>query len=197
MKKLIARTLQLGTAVVLLGQAWAVAEECQNNDTLVDEPVVSAAEVAEVEQSSAAAESTPVEESLPVAKPIVKVRPLFQHRTYPAAWRAAQESNRPILVFVCMPNCHYCVKMKHQVYQQPRVKDLVSNSFETIAADRYTHPKLVSSLKIRLYPTTVLVGPNNKILDVIEGYADANKFQRRLQTGLASLNTTVAATTTR
>lgn len=193
MNKLIARTLQLGTAVVLLGQAWAVAEECQNTDAVVDEPVVSAAEVAEVEKSSADAKSTPVEESLP----IVKVRPLFQHRTYPAAWRAAQESNRPILVFVCMPNCHYCVKMKHQVYQQPRVKDLVSNSFETIAADRYAHPKLISSLKIRLYPTTVLVGPNNKILDVIEGYADANQFQRRLQTGLASLNTTVAATTTR
>ena len=122
----------------------------------------------------------------PLPKPL-SPRPLFQHATYPDAWRAAQKSNRPILVYVSMPNCPYCVKMKQQVYQLPHVKQLVSSSFETIRVGRYTHADLVRKLRIKWYPTTVLVGPNNKILDVIEGYAEANQFRQRLHTGIASL----------
>jgi hypothetical protein len=119
--------------------------------------------------------------------PSVVTRPLFQHANYPDAWKAAQQSNRPILVFVSMPNCHYCVKMKDQVLQQPQVKELVSGSFETVLAGRYTHAALVEKLHVKWYPTIVLVGPNNKVLDVIEGYAEQTKFQQRLQTSLASL----------
>ena len=51
---------------------------------------------------------------------------------------------------------------------------------------RQTHPKLVKSLKVKWFPTTVLVGRNNKVMDVIEGYVDAKTFQRRLKVGLAS-----------
>ncbi len=126
--------------------------------------------------------------------PAVQPRPLFQHTTYPAAWKAAQKSNRPILVYVSMPDCHYCEKMKKQIYRLPRVRSLVSSSFETIRAGRYTHAKLVKNLHVKWYPTTVLVGPNNKILDVIEGYADANQFQQRLQSGLASAQSTTQVT---
>ncbi|MEM8945562.1 MAG: thioredoxin family protein [Planctomycetota bacterium] len=181
---------------ILFVAAFAVSVICaptcasfaEDDDRRVsDEPVVSESEGSDLEAKSADAA---------IVQP-VQPRALFQHESYPAAWKAAQESNRPILVFVSMPNCHYCVKMKQKVYQQPRVKQLVSSSFETIKADRFAHPKLVSSLKIRLYPTTVLVGPNNKILDVIEGYADANAFQRRLQTGIASSSRLTAATATR
>lgn len=148
------------------------------------EPVVSAAAPSELEETPSA----------PVA---CQPRALFQHSTYPDAWKAAQASNRPILVYVSMPNCHYCEKMKSQVFTLPQVERLVADSFETISADRYTHAKLVSKLHVRWYPTTVLVGPNNKILDVIEGYKDATAFQQRLQTGLASLNNTTVLTQTR
>ena len=101
------------------------------------------------------------------------------------------------LVYVSMSNCHFCEKMKTQVYQLPRVKNLVTSSFETIHIDRYAHAKLVEKLQVKWYPTTVLVGPNNKILDVIEGFAEASQFQQRLQTGLASVHTVTEVTQTR
>jgi hypothetical protein len=41
-------------------------------------------------------------------------------------------------------------------------------------------------LNVRWYPTTVLVGSDNKVLDVIEGYVDANSLKQRLQLGLAA-----------
>lgn len=116
--------------------------------------------------------------------------PLFRHNNYPDAWRAAQKSNRPILVYVCMPNCPHCVKMMEQTYEVPHVEKLVSSSFETIHVGRYKNAQLVQKLRIKWFPTTVLVGPNNKVLDMIEGYVDAKKFQQRLQTGLASITPT-------
>ena len=111
---------------------------------------------------------------------------LFRHSSYPAAWTAAQTSNRPILIFVTMPQCPHCVKMIEETYKRPKVGKIVSDSFETICADRYTHAKLVEKLQVKWFPTTVLVSPNNKVLDVIEGYVDATKFKQHLQTGLAA-----------
>lgn len=180
MGRFVRRYVFAGVSVALLGQFSAFAEENSAVES-ADEPTVSAEQETSVEEKPAEILKAPPTPKQP--------RALFQHTSYPDAWRAAQRSNRPILVYVCMPNCHYCVKMKHQVYHLPHVKNLVANSFETIKADRFAHPKLISSLKVRLYPTTVLVSPNNKILDVIEGYAEPAKFQQRLQTGLASVNT--------
>ena len=73
--------------------------------------------------------------------------------------------------------------MLDKTYEQAEVDELVKGSFETLQAGRYTHATLISKLHVRWYPTTVLVGPNNKVLDMIEGYVDANTFKRRLQIG--------------
>lgn len=119
--------------------------------------------------------------------PDPKAAALFRHSTYPAAWTASQKTNRPILVFVSMPQCPHCVKMMEKTYGRPEVGSLVASSFETIYADRSTHAKLVEKLNVKWYPTTILVGPNNKVLDVIEGYVEPNIFKSRLQTGLAAV----------
>jgi len=118
----------------------------------------------------------------------VKNAPLFKHANYPAAWTAAQESNRPILVYVSMPQCPHCTKMLEQTYESNGVNEIVKGSFETLQVSRYTHATLISKLHVRWYPSTVLVGSNNKVLDMIEGYVDANTFKQRLQLGIASAN---------
>jgi len=165
------RMTQWGAALVVLTQTPALAAEPAPPSTAV--PIV-------VEHFTSSA--VPIVDSH-----LVKPASLFQHATYPGAWTAAQKTNRPILVFVSMPNCPHCVKMVNETYHQPKIERMVGTSFETIKADRYAHAKLVSKLHIKWYPTTVLVGPNNKILDVIEGYVGPKEFQQRLQTGLASI----------
>jgi len=106
---------------------------------------------------------TPIAQTEPIA-PAEKGPSLFRHSTYPAAWTAAQKSNRPILVYVSMPNCPHCVKMVKKTYERPEVGNLVTSSFETVYAGRFTHAKLVQMLNVQWYPTTILVGPNNKVL---------------------------------
>jgi hypothetical protein len=149
---------------------------------------------------------TPVVEDVATAEPQQEVtvsqvplkdQPLFKHASYPAAWTASQDSNRPILVYVTMPHCPHCTKMVDGTYGCKEVEELVKGSFETVQASRYTHATLISKLHVRWYPTTVLVGPNNKVLDMIEGYVDANTFKRRLQVGIASANSSATATQTR
>ncbi len=116
-----------------------------------------------------------------------KPKPLFRHGSYPTAWKAAQQSNRPILIFVSMPNCPHCVKMIDQTYHRPEVEQVVRGSFETVYAGRQSHAQLVRRLQIKWYPTTILVSPSNKVLDKIEGYVDAKSFGRRLRTGIAAV----------
>ncbi|MCA9259869.1 MAG: thioredoxin fold domain-containing protein [Planctomycetales bacterium] len=123
-----------------------------------------------------------------------KDRPLrhgvFRWTSYPAAWTAAQKTNRPILVYVSSAHCPYCVRMLSETYQSPRVKDTVVSSFETVYVDRQSQPELVAALGVRLFPTTVLVAPNNKVVDLMEGYVAADAFGRRLQTNLAAVSAT-------
>ncbi len=113
-------------------------------------------------------------------------KPLFKYENYPAAWSAAQESNKPILVYVSMPDCPHCTKMLESTYACSDVSEIVKGSFETLEVSRHTHAVLVEKLHIKWYPSTVLVGSNNKVLDLIEGYVDSEAFKRRLQLGIAS-----------
>jgi hypothetical protein len=172
MEKSIARTTWWMVVAVLLSPlplAWG------------DEP----AEQASATEIAAAAEHTPASEVVADEVPLSQ-QPLFRFESYPAAWTAAQTSNRPILVYVSMPNCPHCTHMLDSTFESQGVSDLVKGSFETMHASRYQHTTLISKLHVRWYPTTVLVGSNNKVLDVIEGYVDANTFKQRLQLGLAA-----------
>jgi len=170
MRKTIAQTTPLVTLMLVLFQGSLFAENLAADDVLLVNPAV----------------ETQIAES-----PAKKETSLFRHATYPAAWTAAQKSNRPILVYVGMPNCPHCVKMVKLTYDTPEVGNLVASSFETVYAGRFTHAKLIQMLDVKWYPTTILVGPNNKVLDVIEGYVEAKAFQRRLQTGLAATSSKI------
>jgi thiol:disulfide interchange protein len=120
----------------------------------------------------------------------VKAAPLrhgvFRFTSYPAAWTEAQKSGKPILVFVTSKSCPHCTQMLGQTYQTAGVKDFVSGSFETVLVDRSEQPELAAKLHVRWFPTTLVVGPDNQVMDIIEGYVDAGAFSRRLQTTLAA-----------
>lgn len=181
------RSALLASRWITFTVAFSSAAICSAIEAPESEAEVPAVEVAAVEP----------QQEVPVAQVPLKDQPLFKHASYPAAWTASQESNRPILVYVTMPQCPHCSKMIDSTYGCKEVDEMVKGSFETVQASRYTHATLISKLHVRWYPTTVLVGPNNKVLDIIEGYVDANTFKRRLQVGIASASSSATATQTR
>jgi thioredoxin-related protein len=167
-------TVAITAAITVLLAVQACAETSSTEPAVEAQPAV--------ESTSPAAAAQTVSSPLPAKKS----RELFQHSSYPKAWTAAQQSNRPILLYVTMPGCSHCDKMMEETLHLPHVKQMISESFETVYVSRRTHAKLVKKLKVKWYPTTVLVGSNNKVVDVIEGYVDAKVFQSRLKVGLAS-----------
>jgi thioredoxin-like negative regulator of GroEL len=127
----------------------------------------------------------PASQSKPEAKPAMR-HGVFRYTNYGAAWTYAQKSNRPILVFATAPSCPHCVRMIHESYQSPQIKQFVNDSFETVYVDRTEQPSLTAKMNVKWFPTTVIVGPNNQVLDVIEGYVDSKTLAHRLQTSLAA-----------
>jgi thioredoxin-related protein len=168
-------TVAITAAITVLLAVQACAETSSTEPAAKDEPT-------SAESTSPAVTAQTVSSPLPAKKN----RELFQHSSYPKAWTAAQQSNRPILLYVTMPGCSHCDKMMEETLHLPHVKQMISESFETVYVSRRTHAKLVKKLKVKWYPTTVLVGSNNKVVDLIEGYVDAKVFQSRLKVGLAS-----------
>ncbi len=174
MEKSLARTsrwLALATLVYPVSICWS------------EEPLESTEDASIVTTSVEHPESPTI---APEPTHTTVARPLFQHTSYPAAWTAAQVSNRPILVYVSMPQCPHCTKMLDETFVSPGMSELVSDSFETLQVGRYTHATLISKLHVKWYPTTVLVGSNNRVLAVIEGYVDANTLRHRLELGIAA-----------
>ena len=133
-----------------------------------------------------AATSVP-DEAPPAAESSAPLRHgVFRFTSYPAAWTAAQKTGRPILVFVTSRSCPHCSRMLGETYQLAAVREFVTGSFETVEVDRTEQPELAAKLHVRWFPTTLVVAPDNKVVDVIEGYVDAASFSRRLQTTLAA-----------
>ncbi len=136
----------------------------------------------------AVAATAPPGEAPPAAeeKPAPLRHGVFRFTSYPAAWTAAQKTNRPILVFVTSRSCPHCSRMLGDTYRTTSVKQFVSDSFETVYVDRAEQPELAAKLHVRWFPTTVVVGPDNQVIDMIEGYVEPAAFSRRLQTTLAA-----------
>jgi protein disulfide-isomerase len=132
-----------------------------------------------------AATSAP-DESQPAASQPVKLRyGVFRYTSYPEAWTEAQRSGKPILVFVTSQACPHCSRMLGETYQLNAVREFVGSSFETVLVDRTEQPELAAKLNVRWFPTTLVVGTDNQVVDIIEGDVAAASFSRRLQTTLA------------
>ncbi len=157
--------------------------------------LLSASAVCQVRGEEAKPQTVEEQAATNAAAPVVRLRHgVFKYSSYPAAWTSAQSTNRPILVFATSTNCPHCTRMVGETYRAPQVSRFLNDSFETVYVSRSEQPDLAAKLKIRLFPTTIVVGPNNQVLDVIEGYVDSKTFAQRLQTTMAAH---AAATQTR
>lgn len=87
---------------------------------------------------------------------------------------------RPMLLFVTREGCLYCVRMKQQTYADAGVASEITRSFVATTVDGLQQQSLVRQLGVRVYPTTVIISPQNEVLDVIDGFVDSNVLRSRL-----------------
>lgn len=100
------------------------------------------------------------------------------------AWETMVREKRPLLIYVTMPRCHYCAVMQEQTYRNPQVVQEINKSFVCLTVHGAEARDLVKSLGITIFPTTVVISPEKKVLLQIDGYLPADKFKQRLATAM-------------
>jgi thioredoxin-related protein len=114
------------------------------------------------------------------------------HRDWDSALAASEAEGRPILFFVTMGDgCYYCEKMVRSTYSDPQVLDEINRDFVLASIDSNQYPKIAKKLKVQLFPTTVIVGLDGKVIDSKRGYAGPDQLRSWLKTA-ATKNSTPA-----
>ncbi len=105
---------------------------------------------------------------------------LFAHADLLTAKAAARRRRCPLLVFVTMPGCFHCGRMKSETYRDQRLNRAIVGRFESVVVDQTDEPDWVYDQGVTLFPTTLVVGSAGKILVKIPGYVSADELMSRL-----------------
>ena len=107
--------------------------------------------------------------------------PQIKWRTdYNTARKEAQDKGLPLLVVVGTDDCFYCRKLEAGPLKDPVLTSLIANGFIPLKLDAKAVPELAKALKVQMYPTTVLAGPDGKIHAFIEGYIETERLAERM-----------------
>ena len=108
--------------------------------------------------------------------------PLVRWQTdYLQAHKVRVERGMPMLVFLTMDGCPHCCRMLDTTYRDKTVAREITGTYVPIVINGTHQQELAGRFGVRMYPTTYIVGADNKVIDRIEGYVDAEELQARLQ----------------
>jgi hypothetical protein len=126
---------------------------------------------------------------LPLVTAVVLVLPRTAPAAEPVVWRTdyntarkeAAERGLPLFVVVGTDNCFYCKKLEAGPCREANVASILASSFIPLKIDASRDPNLARALKVQLYPTIVLAGPDGKIHAFVEGYIEADRLADHLK----------------
>lgn len=98
------------------------------------------------------------------------------------------QSGLPLLVQVSADWCGYCQKMKQETLVDPTVIRTLNRGFVTVMLDADANRELVQQLNVKSLPTTLVILPNGRVVENLNGYQSAsalqtmlNRYQQRVQ----------------
>lgn len=106
-----------------------------------------------------------------------------------SAWKTAQATNRPMLVFVTSSSCPYCRKMESNTLASPAIARRINGSYVPAILNAEESGALAAQLQVRSVPATIVISPDGRIADRVDGYVSAAKLQARLDSVLKQLGT--------
>lgn len=119
--------------------------------------------------------------------------PIFWLADYNLARQQGIEQHRPVLLFVTTDGCVYCERMLDQVFKDEKVQADLNSNFVPAMLKLNASAELAQQLKITIYPTTVIISPDGKILDYVRGYLSTDQFQARMADASAPQDQRVAS----
>jgi protein disulfide-isomerase len=111
---------------------------------------------------------------------------------YASARREGIKEDRLVLLFVTSENCGYCVKMQDETLSDQTIIRELQRKFVPAKLKLKLDDELAQQLHVKIYPTTLIISPQGKILDYARGYVTSKELHQRMndalveQTSLAS-----------
>lgn len=115
--------------------------------------------------------------------------PIAWRTDYNSARKEALAKNRPLLVVVGTEECFYCRKLSANTFRDSGILAQVAANFIPLKIDANRDPNLAKALKVQVYPTLVLAGPDGKIHNFLEGYLEADRLSEHMKRAIAATTT--------
>ena len=93
----------------------------------------------------------------------------------------ARQQNRPILMYFTTDYCGFCRQLDRNTWSNGAVAQTTNTLFIPLQVDGERFDHLAELLKVRGFPTTVVISPEGKELGRITGYVAPDKMLPRLQ----------------
>jgi thioredoxin-like negative regulator of GroEL len=103
------------------------------------------------------------------------------------AWAETKATQRPLLVFIVSEGCVFCERMEQHTYANERLARAAKEGFIVSKVQASQNPNFVKQLNIRVYPATVIIAPDGRVLDQIDGFVPAIQLEERLATASKTL----------
>jgi thioredoxin-like negative regulator of GroEL len=107
--------------------------------------------------------------------------PVVWRTDYVAARKEASEKGLPLFVVIGTDNCFYCRKLEAGPCRNAAVVAQLTTNYIPLKIDASRDPDLAKKLRIQLYPTIVMAGPDGAIHDFIEGYLEADRLTEHMK----------------
>lgn len=101
----------------------------------------------------------------------------------------AAKTGKPILAYVTSTHCGYCRKMEKETWSKPAIGRLVGKNFVPLKLLADDHPEAVAALKVRAFPTTVLISAEGKPFAGKPGFMEPLELSQLLRPVLAQRKT--------
>ncbi|WP_437187768.1 thioredoxin family protein [Planctomicrobium sp. SH668] len=108
--------------------------------------------------------------------------PLKWHKDLKSAHQAAVAGNKPILVVFGAEWCGYCKKLDKETLNAPELKKYIAAEYVPLYLDLDKEQKIGEILEVESLPSTVVLSADAEILGRIEGFQNANEYQKSLVT---------------
>ena len=126
----------------------------------------------------------------PADSPALKVNWVTQ---YGKARRTGSQLERPVMLFLTMDGCIHCVRMEHDAFQDKTLVARLNNSFVPAMIKVDAESRLARELKVTVFPTTVFIAPDGKILDYIRGFISKDDLRYRMSRAMDASAASVAS----
>ncbi|MCA9083902.1 MAG: thioredoxin family protein [Planctomycetaceae bacterium] len=99
--------------------------------------------------------------------------------TFDTGLQAARQTGRPMLVRVTADWCNYCQQMKQETFTDSRIIQDAAE-FVSIDLNADANRSLVEQMGVRTLPTVLVIAPDLRIVDRVEGFRNADDLARIL-----------------